>query len=102
MQEDKTPARIIIVGAGGDHFVSLNIMQKLRELGHEAVILADPNEVVRFTQDIHFADMLEPFPLVSARLADVSPLIEHYTERTPPPHGWYQQFAGKRGRPPRY
>jgi hypothetical protein len=112
MEEKQEGLRIAIVGAGPGY--SARLLQKLRELGHEAILLPElhdaialsthdvidvvrPEDLVRFGREHARADVV--VPLVLPKLAD--PRIEFDVERTPP-HGWYQQFAGKRGRPPRY
>ncbi|KVP17013.1 hypothetical protein [Burkholderia ubonensis] len=92
-------ARVLVVGAGSRALGS-NIARALMESGAKVVMVEDVAEAVRVVNDerpeIRIPLLTQRLVLEEARLDDWVKLAH------PPPHGWYQQFAGRRGRPPRY
>ncbi|KVP97986.1 hypothetical protein WJ96_05290 [Burkholderia ubonensis] len=92
-------ARVLVVGAGSSA-LGLNIARLLMESGAKVVMVADVAEAVRVVED----ELPEiQIPLVVPRPAIDQVRLDDWAHHAhPPPHGWYQQFAGRRGRPPRY
>jgi NAD(P)-dependent dehydrogenase (short-subunit alcohol dehydrogenase family) len=90
-------ARVLIVGAGSAH-LGRHIAQALLARSLDVVVAAAGDG--RAHPD---AQKLLEVPIVRQRLVVEPSLLEDFAcvDRTPP-HGWYQQFAGRRGRPPRY
>ncbi|MEX3983946.1 hypothetical protein AB4Y45_33715 [Paraburkholderia sp. EG287A] len=98
MSECNEEKRILVVG--GDGPMTATIVKELirrgynaREATEEEVAAAELNNPMRpvsFELHGHLAD--EPV---------VPTLVTQYDD-CGPRHGWYQQFAGRRGRPPRY
>jgi NAD(P)-dependent dehydrogenase (short-subunit alcohol dehydrogenase family) len=94
-----TDGRVLVVGAGSSA-LGINIARLLLESGAKVVMMEDVAEVVRLVEDERPELRI---PIVAPRLAIDEVKLEDWAARAhPPPHGWYQQFAGKRGRTPRY
>jgi hypothetical protein len=94
--------RVLLVGAGSSA-LGINIARVLMESGAKVVLAEDVAQAVRVVEDECPELSLLQIPIVAPRLVIDEVKLENWvTHAHPPPHGWYQQFAGKRGRPPRY
>jgi hypothetical protein len=94
-----TDARILVVGAGSSA-LGLNIARVLMQSGAKVVMMEDVADAVRVVENERPEIRI---PIVAPRLVIDEVKLENWvTHAHPPPHGWYQQFAGKRGRYPRY
>jgi SpoU rRNA methylase family enzyme len=93
-----TDARVLVVG--GCSRLGINIARLLLESGAKVVMVADVDDAVRLVEN-ELPELM--IPIVAPRLPIDEVKLEDWAARAhPPPHGWYQQFAGKRGRAPRY
>ncbi|WP_060192509.1 hypothetical protein [Burkholderia ubonensis] len=91
--------RVLVVGAGS-RALDLNIARLLMESGAKVVMVADVAVAVRVVED----ELPEiRIPGAEPRLAIDQLRLDDWAKLAHPlPYGWYQQFAGRRGRPPRY
>jgi hypothetical protein len=94
--------RVLVVGAGSSS-LGINIARVLMENGAKVVMAEDVAQAVRVVEDECPELSLLQIPIVAPRIVlDEVKLDNWVRDAHPPPHGWYQQFACKRGRPPRY
>jgi NAD(P)-dependent dehydrogenase (short-subunit alcohol dehydrogenase family) len=94
-----TDARVLVVGAGS-YALGINIARLLMDSGAKVVMVEDVGDAVRLVENERPELVI---PIVAPRLAIDEVKLEDWAARAhPQPHGWYQQFAGKRGRAPRY
>ncbi|MBU9200282.1 hypothetical protein KTD31_02530 [Burkholderia multivorans] len=89
--------RVLVVGAGSTH-LGRRIAQAL--LTHLDVVAAAESGSGQIKND---GMRLLEVPVVRQKPGIEPALVKDFQpgDRTPP-HGWYQQFAGRRGRPPRF
>jgi predicted nucleotidyltransferase len=99
MSEQIEAARILVVGASGGA-MSAAIVRELLRRGYD-VREASEDDIVVFKDELVPQHVLETIELLGHVEPRHIPMVEQYIERTPP-HGWYQQFNGRRRRPPRY
>ena len=99
MSEHTEAQRILVVGASGDA-ISAALVRELVRRGYDARE-ASEDDIVVFKDELVPRGVLETIELLGHFEPMHIPMVEQYIERTPP-HGWYQQFNGRYGRPPRY
>jgi NAD(P)-dependent dehydrogenase (short-subunit alcohol dehydrogenase family) len=89
--------RVLVVGAGSTHLGRRIAQALLTQL--DVVAATESGSGQRKN------DGMQPLevPIVRQQPGIEPALVEDFQQgdRTPP-HGWYQQFAGRRGRPPRF
>lgn len=102
MSEGMDAKRILVVGGGANDAMTASIVKELIRRGYDAREATE--------EEVKAAKLDDPFQPVSLDTIElhghlvepvVPTLVAPYEDRTPP-HDWYQQFAGRRGRPPRY
>ena len=92
--------RVVVVG--DNHFAddarsTLDLVRKLLDAGCDASMIP-LGDVVAVTGHSRMLRDRNIFELFGHPIEHHEPVLTVQSDRTPP-HGWYQQFAGRRGRP---